>query len=121
MYPETKTKINLSSYRKHLPVAYHGRASSVVISGTPIRRPNGQTCPLDGTAPVFGPCRLMDFELEVAFFVGGPPTKLGEPVPVKEAHEHIFGMVLMNDWSGKQHHCVTLHMLNTSMVISTVF
>jgi fumarylacetoacetase len=54
----------------------------------------------------------MDFELEVAFFVGGPPTKLGEPVPVKEAHEHIFGMVLMNDWSGKQHHCVTLYMLN---------
>lgn len=86
---------------KHLPVAYHGRASSVVISGTPIRRPNGQTCPVEGAAPVFGPCRLMDFELEVAFFVGGPPTKLGEPVPVKEAHEHIFGMVLMNDWSAR--------------------
>lgn len=49
---------------------------------------------------MFGPCRLMDFELEMAFFVGGPPTKLGDPVPVKEAHEHIFGMVLMNDWSG---------------------
>lgn len=86
---------------KHLPVGYHGRASSVVISGTPIRRPNGQTCPVEGAAPVFGPCRLMDFELEVAFFVGGPPTKLGEPVPVKEAHEHIFGMVLMNDWSAR--------------------
>ncbi|GFG37497.1 hypothetical protein Cfor_09559 [Coptotermes formosanus] len=86
---------------KHLPVAYHGRASSVVVSGTPIRRPNGQTCPVEGAAPVFGPCRLMDFELEVAFFVGGPPTKLGEPVPVKEAHEHIFGMVLMNDWSAR--------------------
>lgn len=86
---------------KHLPVAYHGRASSVVVSGTPIRRPNGQTCPVEGAAPVFGPCRFMDFELEVAFFVGGPPTKLGEPVPVKEAHEHIFGMVLMNDWSAR--------------------
>ncbi|XP_021934485.1 fumarylacetoacetase [Zootermopsis nevadensis] len=86
---------------KHLPVAYHGRASSVVITGTPIRRPNGQTCPVEGAAPVFGPSRLMDFELEVAFFVGGPPSKLGEPVPVKEAHEHIFGMVLMNDWSAR--------------------
>jgi 2-keto-4-pentenoate hydratase/2-oxohepta-3-ene-1,7-dioic acid hydratase (catechol pathway) len=101
MYPETKTKINLWSYRKHLPVAYHGRASSVVISGTPIQQPNGQTYPVEGAAPVFGPCRLMDFELEVAFFVGGSSTKLGEPVPVKEAHKHIFGMVLMNDWSGK--------------------
>ena len=121
MHPETKTKINLSSYRKHLPVGYHGRASSVVVSGTPIRRPNGQTCPVEGADPVFGPCRLMDFELEVAFFVGGPQTKLGEPVPVKEAHEHIFGMVLMNDWSGKWHLCVTLHMLDTWVVISTVF
>jgi fumarylacetoacetase len=55
----------------------------------------------------------MDFELEVAFFVGGPPTKLGEPVRVKDAHEHIFGMVLMNDWSGKQHHIVHVYMLNT--------
>ncbi|XP_069703594.1 fumarylacetoacetase [Periplaneta americana] len=86
---------------KHLPVAYHGRASSVVVSGTPIRRPNGQTCPVEGANPVFGPSRLMDFELEVAFFVGGPPTKLGEPVPISEAHEHIFGMVLMNDWSAR--------------------
>nr|CAD7424287.1 unnamed protein product [Timema monikensis] len=84
---------------KHIPVGYHGRASSVVVSGTPIRRPNGQTCPVDGEAPVFGPCRLMDFELEVAFFVGGPPTTLGKPVPIQEAQDRIFGMVLMNDWS----------------------
>jgi 2-keto-4-pentenoate hydratase/2-oxohepta-3-ene-1,7-dioic acid hydratase in catechol pathway len=63
---------------------------------------------VEGTSPVFGPCRLLDFELEMAFFVGGPPTKLGYPVPIKEAHEHIFGMVLMNDWSGKYRH-ITLH------------
>ncbi|KAJ9579632.1 hypothetical protein L9F63_004711, partial [Diploptera punctata] len=84
---------------KHLPVAYHGRASSIVVSGTPIRRPNGQTCPIEGADPVFGPSRLMDFELEVAFFVGGPPTKLGQPINVAQAQDHIFGFVLMNDWS----------------------
>merc|ERR1711970_1588123 len=56
---------------KHLPVGYHGRASSVVVSGTPVRRPNGQTRPVDTEPPKFGPCRLMDFELEMAFFVGG--------------------------------------------------
>lgn len=87
--------------RKHLPVGYHGRASSVVVSGTPIRRPKGQTQPVEDADPAFGPCRLMDFELEVAFFVGGPPTQLGSTVPASMAHEHIFGMVLMNDWSGK--------------------
>nr|XP_053645799.1 fumarylacetoacetase-like [Cherax quadricarinatus] len=85
---------------RYLPVGYHGRASSVVVSGTPIRRPNGQTRPKDDEPPVFGPCRLMDFELEMAFFVG-PGNKLGEPISVRDAHEHIFGMVLMNDWSGK--------------------
>lgn len=53
------------------------------------------------TPPCFGPSRLVDFELEIAFFVGGSPTKLGEPIPVSKAHEHIFGFVLMNDWSGK--------------------
>ncbi|XP_012276420.1 fumarylacetoacetase [Orussus abietinus] len=86
---------------KYLPVGYHGRASSVVVSGTPIRRPRGQTLPVEGEPPVFGPSRLMDFELEVAFFVGGPPTKLGETVPASRAYEHIFGMVLMNDWSAR--------------------
>lgn len=85
---------------KYLPVGYHGRASSVVVSGTPIRRPNGQTRPKDEEPPVFGPCRLMDFELEMAFFVG-PGNKLGDPIGVKVAHEHIFGMVLMNDWSAR--------------------
>ncbi|EFN79406.1 fumarylacetoacetase isoform X1 [Harpegnathos saltator] len=86
---------------KYLPVGYHGRASSVVISGTPIRRPRGQTLPVEGAAPVFGPCRLMDFELEVAFFIGGPPTNLGDTVPASKAFDHIFGIVLMNDWSAR--------------------
>ncbi|XP_787535.4 fumarylacetoacetase [Strongylocentrotus purpuratus] len=83
----------------HLPVAYHGRASSVVISGTPVRRPCGQSKPED-KPPVFAACKLMDFELEMAFFVG-PGNKLGEPIPVGSAHEHIFGMVMMNDWSAR--------------------
>ncbi|XP_076285305.1 fumarylacetoacetate hydrolase [Lasioglossum baleicum] len=86
---------------KHLPVAYHGRASSVVVSGTPIKRPRGQTLPVEGADPVFGPSRLMDFELEVACFVGGPPTNLGDTVPASEAYDHIFGMVTMNDWSAR--------------------
>ncbi|KAI4468116.1 fumarylacetoacetase [Holotrichia oblita] len=87
--------------RKYLPVGYHGRASSVVVSNTAIKRPYGQTLPVDGAAPVFGPCKLMDFELEMAFFVGGLPTKLGEPVKIDEAQDHIFGFVIMNDWSAR--------------------
>ncbi|XP_066492129.1 fumarylacetoacetase [Tiliqua scincoides] len=84
----------------HLPVGYHGRASSVVISGTPIRRPVGQMRPDEMKPPVFGPCKLLDIELEMAFFTG-PGNKLGEPIPISEAHKHIFGMVLMNDWSAR--------------------
>uniref|UniRef100_A0A8D1SKS5 Fumarylacetoacetase n=1 Tax=Sus scrofa TaxID=9823 RepID=A0A8D1SKS5_PIG len=84
----------------HLPVAYHGRASSVVVSGTPIRRPMGQMRPDDSKPPVYGACKLLDMELEMAFFVG-PGNKLGEPIPISKAHEHIFGMVLMNDWSAR--------------------
>ncbi|XP_012251865.2 fumarylacetoacetase [Athalia rosae] len=86
---------------KYLPVGYHGRASSVVVSGTPIRRPRGQTLPVEGAAPAYGPSNLMDFELEVAFFVGGPPTKLGDTIPASEAYDRIFGMVTMNDWSAR--------------------
>lgn len=143
-------------YRKHLPVGYHGRASSVVVSGTPIRRPSGQTKP-ETSPPVFGPCRLFDFELEmvgcfwivlsvstiIAYmmaatgvwiyseifsgkniacyanswtcikcryeivtvlfskaFVVGVGNDLGNPISVNDAHRHIFGMVVMNDWSG---------------------
>ncbi|XP_056645521.1 fumarylacetoacetase-like [Diorhabda sublineata] len=85
---------------KHLPVAYHGRASTVVISGTPIHRPHGQMIPPDATDPVFGPSQLMDFELEMAFFVGGS-NKLGEPIKIEKAEDHIFGFVLMNDWSAR--------------------
>jgi len=84
----------------HIPVGYHGRASSVVISGTDVRRPNGQTKPLNADQPIFGPSRLMDFELEMGFFVG-PGNSLGENIPIKEAPEHIFGMVLVNDWSAR--------------------
>ncbi|CAH0589227.1 unnamed protein product [Chrysodeixis includens] len=86
---------------KQLPVGYHGRSSSIVISGTPITRPLGQTLPVEGAAPHFGPSRLMDFELEMAAFVGGPATRLGHRVTAKEAEDHIFGLVLMNDWSAR--------------------
>jgi fumarylacetoacetase len=86
---------------KYLPVGYHGRSSSVVVSGTPIRRPRGQTRPNDDEPPVFGPCKLMDFELEMAFFLGGPLNNLGDTIPIDRAHEHIFGVVLMNDWSAR--------------------
>lgn len=85
---------------KHLPVGYHGRASSVVVSGTPIRRPNGQTRPDESQPPVFGKCKLLDIELEMSFFTG-PATTLGEPIPIDKAEDHIFGMVLMNDWSAR--------------------
>ncbi|XP_062405487.1 fumarylacetoacetase [Sardina pilchardus] len=83
-----------------LPVGYHGRASSVVVSGTPIRRPSGQMRPDPTKPPVFGPSKQLDIELEMAFFVGAGNT-LGEPIPIEKAHEHIFGMVLMNDWSAR--------------------
>eukprot|EP01134_Creolimax_fragrantissima_P001735 CFRG1735T1 len=84
----------------HLPVGYHGRASSVVVSGTDIKRPCGQTKPADDKPPQYGPCRLLDFELETAFFVG-PGNELGEPISIDNAQDHIFGMVLMNDWSAR--------------------
>ncbi len=85
---------------KHLPVGYHGRASSIIPSGEPIHRPKGQTMPEGADQPVFGPCRLLDFELEVAFIVG-KPTTLGQTVSTAEAEDHIFGLVLFNDWSAR--------------------
>ncbi|MEZ4387392.1 MAG: fumarylacetoacetase [Candidatus Krumholzibacteriia bacterium] len=85
----------------HLPVGYHGRASSIVPSGTPVRRPLGQMLPPDAETPVFGPCRLLDFELEMGFFTAGPPTALGEALSVDEADDRIFGLVLVNDWSAR--------------------
>src|SRR4029453_3044512 len=84
----------------HIPVGYNGRASSVVVSGTPIRRPLGQTKSPNAEAPSFGPSRKLDFELEVAFVVGRG-NALGAPIPVAEAGAHIFGLVLMNDWSAR--------------------
>jgi len=84
----------------HLPVAYHGRSSSVVPSGTPIRRPKGQV-QIDGQEyPIFTASRLLDFELEMGFFIG-PGSELGHPIPVHSASDHIFGMVLVNDWSAR--------------------
>ncbi len=83
-----------------LPVAYHGRASSIVPSGTDVRRPCGQTIPADATEPVFGPSRLVDYELEMGVFVG-PGNELGRPIPVSAAENHAFGMVLVNDWSAR--------------------
>ena len=84
----------------HLPIAYHGRASSVVVSGTPVHRPHGQVMPPGADKPVFTLSRLMDFELEMGFFVG-PGNELGHPIPIEEAGEHIFGLVLVNDWSAR--------------------
>ncbi|KAH8239338.1 hypothetical protein KR032_003335 [Drosophila birchii] len=86
---------------RHLPVGYHGRASSVVVSGTPIRRPLGQTLPEGAEKPVFGACKLLDFELEMAFFIGGKGNQLGEPIRVDEAWKNVFGFTLMNDWSAR--------------------
>ncbi|KKY16288.1 putative fumarylacetoacetate hydrolase [Diplodia seriata] len=88
---------------KHLPVGYHGRASSVVVSGTPIVRPSGQilTNPTaEVKTPVFSPCRRLDIELELGAFVCRK-TKLGEPIPIDEAEQSLFGVVLMNDWSAR--------------------
>ncbi len=85
---------------KHLPVGYHGRASSIVVSGTPIRRPKGQTKADDAPVPSFGPCRLLDFELEMAF-ITGKSTALGTSISTAQADDYIFGMVLFNDWSAR--------------------
>ena len=85
---------------KHMPVGYHGRASSIVVSGTPLRRPMGQIRPDPEAPPVFGSSRLLDFELEMAFitFDGKP---LGERITTAEAEDYIFGLVLFNDWSAR--------------------
>jgi fumarylacetoacetase len=84
---------------KHIPIAYHGRASSIVASGAEIRRPHGQTKSVSGN-PGFGPSRSLDYELEVGLFIG-PGNPLGRPVPIAEAEQHIFGLCLVNDWSAR--------------------
>jgi fumarylacetoacetase len=85
---------------KYLPVGYHGRASSIVASGTPVRRPNGQRKSATETTPSFGPSRSLDFELELGMWIG-PGNPQGEPIPIGEADRHIAGFCLLNDWSAR--------------------
>ena len=85
---------------KNLPVGYHGRASSIVPSGAPIRRPMGQTKADDADLPTFGASRLLDYELEIGFFVG-PGNVLGQRITMNEARDHIFGLCILNDWSAR--------------------
>ena len=85
---------------KHLPVGYHGRAGTVVVSGTEIVRPSGQRKPPSEPAPVFGPSQRLDIEVELGFVVGAP-SRLGRPVPVEDFAEHVYGVVLVNDWSAR--------------------
>lgn len=84
---------------KHLPVGYHGRASSIIVSGEAIHRPVGQTKPPEGD-PIYGPCRLLDFELEMAFIIG-KASRLGDRITTDTAADYIFGMALFNDWSAR--------------------
>jgi len=85
---------------KHLPVAYHGRASTIIPSGQPIHRPKGQTKPNDSEKPVFGPTKELDFELEMAF-ITYPGKEIGQSISTKEAEDYIYGMVIFNDWSAR--------------------
>jgi len=84
----------------HIPVGYHGRSSSIVVSGTPIHRPKGQTMPKGATSPTFGPAKLIDFELEMGF-ITTDANHLGDAIDVNDAEDYIFGMVLFNDWSAR--------------------
>lgn len=85
---------------KHVPIGYHGRASSIVVSGTPVVRPKGQIKPPDADLPLYAPSRSLDYEAELGFFVSGD-NNLGEPIPIGEAENHIFGFCLLNDWSAR--------------------
>ncbi|HXF44574.1 MAG TPA: fumarylacetoacetase, partial [Burkholderiaceae bacterium] len=85
---------------KWVPIGYHGRASSIVASGTPFRRPRGQIKPADAPQPWLAPTRRLDYELEMGIFIGRG-NALGEPIPIARAEEHVFGLVLLNDWSAR--------------------
>ncbi|MBI2518742.1 MAG: fumarylacetoacetase [Opitutae bacterium] len=85
---------------KWIPIGYHGRGSSIVVSGTAVRRPHGQLKPADAPAPVFAPCKNFDYELELGAFVG-PGNRLGERIPLAQAANQLFGVVLLNDWSAR--------------------
>jgi fumarylacetoacetase len=85
---------------KWIPIAYHGRASSIVVSGTPVKRPWGQIVPEQGSPPVYAPCKFLDYELEVGAFLG-PGNKQGQPISAAEAERHMVGVCLLNDWSAR--------------------
>ncbi len=85
---------------RHIPIGYHGRSSTVVVSGTPVRRPNGQRKAADADAPAFGPSTLLDVEVEMGW-IAGAPTAHGAPVSADDVREHVFGYVLLNDWSAR--------------------
>jgi fumarylacetoacetase len=85
---------------KYVPIGYHGRASSIIMSGTEVARPNGQMLPGDAKVPTFGPTQMLDYEAEVGFFVGRG-NDLGKPVPIDQAEERLFGICLVNDWSAR--------------------
>jgi fumarylacetoacetase len=85
---------------KYVPVAYHSRASSIFVSDTPVRRPNGQRKRADEAAPTFGPSRNLDFELELGVWIG-PGNRLGEPIPISRAGDHVVGLCMLNDWSAR--------------------
>ena len=87
----------------HIPIGYHGRASSIIISGTDVRRPSGQQSPPEAdpkAGPTFAPCKMLDYELELALVAGSRST-LGEPIPMSKVHEHMFGLLILNDWSAR--------------------
>lgn len=98
MFRDPKNAL-LPNYR-HIPIGYHGRASSITVSGTSFHRPKGQTKAADAELPVFGPTKQLDFELEMAF-ITGKSTQLGDSVSTTDAEDYIFGMVLFNDWSAR--------------------
>ena len=85
---------------KHLPIGYHGRASSIRVSGQRFKRPQGQTKAPDAEVPTFGPSKRLDYELELGFLIGRG-NELGEPIPIADAEQHLFGVTLLNDWSAR--------------------
>jgi len=92
---------------KYVPIAYHGRASTLCVSGTPVKRPSGQTLAPGAEVPTFGPSKRLDYELEVGVWIG-PGNEAGEPIAIADAHQHIAGFCLLNDWSARDLHAFTL-------------
>jgi fumarylacetoacetase len=95
-----RTDKPLTPNYKWMPIAYHGRASSIVLSGTPVHRPSGQIMLGSGDAPVYAPTRMLDYELELGAFLG-PGNPMGQPIPIANAEDHLFGVCLLNDWSAR--------------------